>query len=96
MNGLKKEKETSISEVIEEFKKISLYIEKKYNVSIQLVRIWGRRWSYIAGKVEDFPIKPPQCIKLNEKLGIVVYSKDDNLNEEELRNAFKKLTEKWG
>jgi len=95
MNGLKKEKETFISDLIEEFEKVSLVLEEKYNVSIQLVRILGNRWSYLAGKkIDNFPLKPPQCIKLNNKLGLVVYSKDVVLDAEQIRNAFKKLTGK--
>ena len=96
MSGLKKEKETSISELIQEFKRISLPIEEKYRVSVQLVRISGRRWSYIAGKETDnFSLAPAERIRLNEKLGVVVYGRENTpLNRQEILNVFKKLTGK--
>ncbi len=95
MSGLKKEKEISTSELIQEFKKISLPIEEKYKVSVQLIRISGRRWSYVTGKkIDNFPAKPPQCIKLNEKLGVVVYGREEvSLNKRKILNVFKKLKE---
>lgn len=69
------EKETSISEIIDQFLEFSGLVEKEYGVLIQLASISGNRWSYLAGhKIEDIFPSPPERIQLNEALGLIIYN----------------------
>ena len=63
---------TEISkELIEKLISFSKYCKEKYKVNVWFVEILGKRYSYIAGeKTSSF--YPPICIKLTDKLGIVM------------------------
>jgi len=68
-------RETSISEFTGEFQDRISFLEKKYRVVVQIAEIQGRRWSYLGGsRMKDIPIVPPGQIRLNDRLGIVVYN----------------------
>ncbi|MDI6640930.1 MAG: hypothetical protein QME68_01280 [Elusimicrobiota bacterium] len=67
---MEKETFTSKNALIAKFTEIANLIKEKYGINIWFVEIFGKRWSYVAGrKEEDF--FPPECIQLNEKFGIV-------------------------
>ncbi|MGI1691131.1 hypothetical protein [Thermoanaerobacter uzonensis] len=66
------EKETSTSKklLIEEFTKLSDLIKSKYDVSLWLVEIMGKRYSYVVGHKEE-SFLPPMVFSLNEKFAVV-------------------------
>lgn len=75
MKELSAEKETSTSKTRKEFCKICESIKRKYNFTIQLASIKGRRWSYLCGgKAEDISFTPPERIQLNKDFGVIIYN----------------------
>ncbi len=65
---------TSISE--EEartaFRRLAAEMEGKEDVRLRLVRILGRRWSYVAGSVPEGPgADPPRRIRLDGEWGVI-------------------------
>jgi len=86
-------KETSISEILTNFERIAFALEARHGGCIQLARIKGSRWSYLAGTlVRDTPSGPPRRIRLNDGFGLVVYPGEKNtLQENELFRLFERL-----
>jgi hypothetical protein len=68
-------KETSISkEIIADFKKMAGEIENIYQISLQLAEIYGSRWSYVAGSINNNQVNlPPTKLKLSDTIGVLVY-----------------------
>ncbi|MCK4544112.1 hypothetical protein KAU43_01110 [candidate division WOR-3 bacterium] len=66
------EKEIFISEngFINDLNALSNKIEDKFNISVWFVEIFGRRWSFIAGNIED-SILPTENYRINDRYGIV-------------------------
>ncbi|MCD6221913.1 hypothetical protein J7K25_07145 [bacterium] len=63
---------TEISkEFIEKLNSFSKYCKERYKVNVWFVEILGKRCSYIAGEKTSL-FYPPICIKLTDKLGIVM------------------------
>jgi len=69
------EKETSISKnIIRDFNKKAEEIRSDYSLNLQLVEIFGSRWSYVAGYIDKSEVNlPPAKLKLTDKMGILVY-----------------------
>ena len=69
------EKETSISkDIIIAFTKKAQEIQSGYSLNLQLVEIFGSRWSYVAGYIDKSEVHlPPVKLKLTDKIGILVY-----------------------
>ena len=90
MNESNAESGTSISELLVNFEKAAYALEQRYGVCIQLARIIGKRWSYLAGSILDrTPFQPSRRIKLNENCGLVIYCGEEfKLQDEELRRLF--------
>jgi hypothetical protein len=93
MNELNRENAISISEVIQEFLKISSSLEKQHNVVIHLAEIQGRRWSYLEGsKSKKLSPLLPRRIMLTNYLGLIVYGMEETtLNVEQIKGKFKKI-----
>ena len=69
MKGLEMEKEISTSNTL-----LSALLEKiykNYSIHLQIVEIFGKRWSFIAGSLEEEKFLPPTCIKLCDAYGVV-------------------------
>ena len=69
------EKEISISKgIIIAFSKKAEEIQSEYSLNLQLVEIFGSRWSYVAGYIDKSEVNlPPFRLKLTEKIGVLVY-----------------------
>jgi hypothetical protein len=47
-------------------------VKKKYGIDIWFVEIFGKRWSYIAGSIEEeISFLPPERIELDRRFGVV-------------------------
>lgn len=74
MNGYSAGNGTSISELLVSFEKAAFALEKRYGGCVQLARVIGSRWSYLAGTLlKDVPSGPPRRIRLSGDFGLVVY-----------------------
>lgn len=93
MNGSNGENGTFTSEPWVNFEKAAYALERNHDVCIQLARITGNRWAYIAGSIVDrIPSHPPRRIRLNEHYGLVVYCGEKfSLGEDELLRLFRKI-----
>ncbi len=77
-------RETYTSELLNE---ISKEIKEKFGVCVWFAEILGRRWSYIAGEKSDDLFIPPERIKINDRLGVVIECED----EEKLKDVIEFL-----
>ncbi len=70
------EKETSISkDIIIVFNQKAQEIKDKYSLNLQLVEIFGSRWSYVAGYIDKNRVNlPPVKLKLTDKIGVLIYN----------------------
>ncbi len=67
-------KETFTSDTIAEFRALSDTIGEKYGIVVHLAAVRGSRWSHAAGKnTTDIPVLPPERLKLNERMGVIIY-----------------------
>jgi len=66
------EKEIFISKngFINDLNALSNKIKDKFNVSVWFVEIFGRRWSFIAGNIEN-SIMPAENYRINDRYGII-------------------------
>ena len=93
MSELKQEKEISISELVEEFQRLSSSIERQYSITVHLASISGKRWSYLSGKHQgSISSSMPRRILLNERLGLIVYGiKHQSFDDQKIKQHFKKI-----
>jgi len=71
------------------FEEVAPQWEERYGACVQLNRIIGNRWSYVAGR---FGAKCqyffPRKIRLNPEWGLIIYSDDFPLRDEEVLKIF--------
>ena len=83
------------SELLFDFQALAREFEKKYPIKVQLVKITGKRWSYLAGHTfvsHDCFARP---LPLSANLGLMVYFEDKlTLKDENIIPHFKSLVEK--
>lgn len=65
--------ETSISRtaLIGKLNDLAEAVRDRHGVSIWFVEILGRRWSYVAGLLDDMSLLPPERIELNGRYSIM-------------------------
>ncbi len=78
---------TYTSDVLNE---ISKEVKEKFGVCVWFAEILGRRWSYIAGEKSDDLFMPPERIKIDDRLGVVIECED----EEKLKDVIEFLKRK--
>ncbi len=79
---------TYTSELLNE---ISKEIKEKFGVCVWFAEILGRRWSYIAGEKSDDLFMPPERIKINDRLGVVIECEDEKKLEDVIEFLKKRL-----
>lgn len=68
---------------------LSDFMKDKYDIELYFCQIWGRRWSYFAGRSDIF--RAMKKIKLTENMGLVMDSHLPNSVEEKLVKLSKKV-----
>ena len=83
------------SEFLLDFQALARELEKKHPIKVELVKITGKRWSYIAGHTmvaHDCFARP---LPLGKNLGLMVYFEGKlTMTDEEVAAHFKSLVEK--
>ncbi len=79
---------TYTSEILNE---ISKEVKEKFGVCVWFAEILGRRWSYIAGEKSDDLFMPPERIKINDRLGVVIECEDEEKLKEVIEFLKKRL-----
>ncbi len=60
----------SSDDLRERLNRLAEDIQKKYNINVWFVKIFGKRLSYYAGEIE-IKLLPAKHIRLNDRFGIV-------------------------
>ena len=72
------------------------YIQKKYNINIWFVEILGKRWSYIAGRME-YIVSTTENIMVSTRFGFVAekWRLLEDKEREEILNSVKEIFKKY-
>ncbi len=81
--------------LVEKLNCIAEFVKKKYDANIWFVKIFGKRWSYIAGKEGDFSI-PTEQVQLSGRIGLVSDSLEKIPHREEFIAFLKQVVEENG
>ncbi|MBN1233746.1 MAG: hypothetical protein JXA60_10375 [Candidatus Coatesbacteria bacterium] len=58
----------------DQVRKLLLDIEDKFNVTLYLASIHGKRWEFISGtRTREIPLSQPFRISISEEMGLVIY-----------------------
>ena len=71
-------------------------IQKKYNINIWFVEILGKRWSYIAGRIE-YTVSTIESIRVSTRFGFVAenWGLLNDKERENILNSVKEIFKKY-